>query len=66
MNKNKDYTFYITFFTLCDTLFHVDSKMLLTFKTRDKTNNTYLCLSSEMWTNSEYIAGAGGCGIKPK
>ncbi len=29
-NKNKDYNFYITFF-LSDTLFHVGSKMLLTF-----------------------------------
>ncbi len=25
-----------------------------------------LCRSAEMWTSSEYIAGAGGCGIKPK
>jgi len=25
----------------------------------------YLCLSAEMWTNSEYIVEAGGCGIKP-
>ncbi len=47
------------------------------FKTLYKTNkiNTILCrlnfnlLSlclSEKWTNSEYIAGVGGCGIKPK
>ncbi len=30
-NKNKDYNFCITFFSLCDTLFRVGSKMLLTF-----------------------------------
>ncbi len=30
-NKNKDYNFYITFFSLCDILFRVGSKMLLTF-----------------------------------
>ncbi len=48
------------------------------FKTLDKTNkinkivqtklffvSLSVCLSAEMWTNSEYIAGAGGSGIKP-
>ncbi len=30
-NTNRDYNFYITVFSLCDTLFRVGSKMLLTF-----------------------------------
>ncbi len=50
------------------------------FKTLDKTNKIYtifvqtkllfvglsLCLSAETWTNSEYITGAGACGIKAR
>ncbi len=80
-NKNKDYNFYITFFfslwhfipcwqqDVIDIYQSINSRLLT------RRINIILCrlnfyllayLSSEMWRNSENIAGAGVCGIQLK
>ncbi len=71
-----------TFFSLSVTLYSVLAAKCYwhfsfnKFKSLDKTNKInknvvqtkllFVGLSSEMWTNGDYIAGAVGCGIQPQ
>ncbi len=73
------------FFPLCETLFRVGSKMLLTFisqyiqdswQDKNKINTllcrlnfyllAYLSFFQQKCEQTEYIVGAGKCGIQPK